>query len=459
MKIKNYKSIFTLFFLGMVASYSFCQDNNVSTQYRRSSVSMVLIENENLGDKKGMVTNAYYSNPFPDKYNNHEIADKKFDAESMKLTTQDFLSAGFYKDTLKSTKDFLMALKKPLNTIRYTTADSSRAVQEPSKEELTNIYIQKYIKDKNLAKQIVATWFDRKPNGEMSWDVIKKRGMYSASTYQSDNANSTFSPEDFLLDFELIGNTYTVFNRLEFYPNEPLARLIRDKAREEAILKFTGKPEALLKKANQAIDTIYVKTKEGYTVACNTYLYQLEWNDSIVKKTKDIFFNNAVNYDKVKVWDTLSLYKMNFVGKTKSSSIVTFKLGEKRTEEQIIDLQIKRTVDNALTKLQKEYVQFRPISPIESINPLTVKIGLKEGVESGQQYEILKLDETGLIPKLVRIETVSIPKKVPIWDNRQGANGQDTLLDESGNPIITPEFTTFNGGKKASTIYFVRLLK
>ena len=428
------------------------------TNYRRSSLTMVLIENENLGKHKQLVTDAYYSKPFPEKYNNHLISDKVFSTAAMKLTTNDYLDAGFYKDTLKSMKEFLSALKKPLNPLRYVTPDSSKAVQEPNQKEIINIYIQKYINEKKLAKQTVATWFDRKPNGDMSWDVIKERGMYSASAEAKDAASSTSSAVDYLMDFELISNTYTLFNKMEFFPNEPVARVIRDAAKQEVTAKLAGKPEILLAKAMQGIDAVYEKTKEGYTVICNTYLYQLEWSDSIAKLTNLYFFSDNSDANKQQIWDTTSLFKMKFVGKTTTTSLVTFKIGEKRTEEQIIDLQVKRTIDNALSKLQKEYVQFRPVAPVVSIDPITAQIGLKEGVEPGQKYEILEqgFNELGF-PVWKSVGSASVSKKVPIWDNTIGA---EVVLDATGNPVSTVASTTFSGGKKAQVgLSFIRLIK
>jgi hypothetical protein len=455
MKVQNYTKLFILFFAGLVSTQVFSQS---VTNYRRSSLTMVLIENENLGKNKQLVTDSYYAKPFPDKYNNHVISDKVFSTAAMKLTTNDYLNAGFYKDTLKTMKDFLSALKQPLNPLRYVTADSSKAVQEPNPKELLNIYIQKYINEKNLAKQTVATWFDRKPDGTMSWDVIKERGMYSASAEAKDAASSTASAVDYLMDFELIANTYTVFNKLEFFPNEPVARAIRDAAKQEVTAQLAGKPEILLTKAIQGIDAVYEKTKEGYTVICNTYLYQLEWNDSIAKLTNRYFFSDDSNANKQQIWDTTNLYKMKFVGKTTSSSLVTFKIGEKRTEEQIIDLQVKRTIDNALAKLQKEYVQFRPVAPVANIDPVTAQIGLKEGVEAGQKYEILEqgFNELGM-PVWKSVGSVSVDKKAPIWDNTIGA---EVVLDAAGNPVPTVSATTFSGGKKAQVgLHYLRLIK
>jgi hypothetical protein len=292
----------------------------------------------------------------------------------------------------------------------------------------------------------------------MSWDLIKERGMYSASALKSETASTSASAVDYLLDFELIGNTYTVFNRMDFYPNEPVARMVRDAAVAEATAKFAGKPEQLLNAAMKGIDAVYEKTKEGYTVVCNTYLYQLEWNDSVAQLTKNYFFSADNDANKLKIWDTTSLYKMKFVGRTKSTSLVTFKIGEKRTEEQIIDLQVKRTMDNALAKLQKEYVQFRPVAPVVTIEPVTAQIGVKEGVEPGQKFEILEQgwNELGM-PVWKSIGTLSVDKKAPVWDNTIGA---EPVLDEAGNPVQTVSSTTFSGGKKAAVgLHYLRLIK
>ena len=424
--------------------------------YRRSSLTMILIENENLGNRKDLVVDSYYSNPFPENYNNHLISNKTFNPQNIKLTKEDFVSSGFYIDTLKSPKDFLKALKNPLNKLRYLNSENTIAVIEPTSEELNNIYIQKYIKEKKLAKQIVSSWFNLQPNGEYNWDLIKQRGLYSASAEAKDVASSAANNVDYLMDFELIGNTYTLFNKMNFIENEPLARSIRDNARLAADKKFAGKPEILIKKAYEAIDAVYEKTKEGYTVICSSYLYQLEWNDSIANLAKKQIFNESkVN---TTLWDTTNLFKMKFLGKTTVSSLVTFKFGEKRTEEQVIELQIKRTIDNVLSKLQKEYIQFRPVAPISSVNPLTARIGLKEGLEPGQKFEVLEQSYNALgMPFWKSIEKVSVDKKTPIWDNTQGA---EVKLDENGNELPVQEFTTFIGGKNAQVgLNYIRLTK
>lgn len=426
-----------------------------TTNYRRSSLTMVLIENEGLGKSKDLVIGAYNTHPFPDKYNLHSIEDKKFSTSDLPLTLQDYYDAGFYNDTLKKITDFIKAKKKhPLNKIRMLNPEGTIGIIEPREEEITNIYVNKYIKEKKIAKQLVSTWYNRKTDGKMDWSLLKERALYSASADEKSGDTEQQLTDKLIKDVDVIGNTFVVFNKMDFYENEPVARLIRDAAIAEVTKQLAGKPEILLKKSLEGLEKVYQKTKEGYTVKCNTYLYQLDWNEEIAKKTNDWFFNNNVNNPK-EIWDTTKIYKMKFVGKTVSGSIVTFKIGETRTEAEIINLQVKRTMDNAMAKLQREYVVFRPVSPIASVEPLTAQIGTKEGLEPGQTYEIItaKINEFG-IPKWVRKGKVKVNKKLPVWDNLPGAEEKDS----QGNPL--PKFSTFKGGGKSEPgLDFIRLLK
>ena len=425
--------------------------------YRRSSLSFVLLEHAGLGSSRDMVVKAYNDNQFPDQYNKHDLKDGSFVFEELELTQNDFLASGWYVDTLRTMKDFLGALKKPLNPLRYTKADSSEAVMDPNKKDMFQIKIEKFIRDKDLAKQIVSSWFNRnEETGVMNWDLIKSRGKYSASEEKLDQSKSVADETNFLMDFELIGNTYTVINKMDFYPNEPYARALADQAKADLLVKMAGKPEILITKAMEAIEAIYEKTKEGYTVKCNSFLYKLDWDEEIAEKTKQYFFNN--NIDAKAAWDTTSIFNISFVGKTTSASLVTFKIGEKRTEEDIINLQVKRTMDNAVAKLQKKYIQFRAVAPISSVEPLTARIGTKQGVESKQKWEILEMSFNDLgLPVWKSIGKAAVDKKAPIWDNVQGA---EVAVDKDGNPLPIQKFSTFSGGNKAQPgLHFIRLVK
>lgn len=423
----------------------------VDIEYRRSSMTMVLVENPGLGEYKDQIVKAYNENPFPDKYNQHKINDQQFDVSQLVLSDSDLIASGFLTDTLVSIK--LMKAKALLKNLRYLKEDSTVALLLPSKKQEFQIQLEKYLREKEIAKQVVSTWFNRGVDGKMDWNLIKERGMYSASAETMEDSKKQADPTSFLLDFDLLGNTFVVFNKMNFYENEPVAALIRDAAKIFVAEKLAKAPPVLLEKAMAKIDTLYEKTKVGYTVKCNTFLYQLNWDEEVATNFRNYFFND--NIDGAAVWDTTSIMKLNFVGKTTTASIVTFKIGETRTEKEIIDLQVQRTMDNALAKLQKENVVFRPIAPLSwnAEGKVQAKIGMKEGIEGGEKFEVLErgLNELGL-PIYKTIGKVKVDKKVPVWDNRRGA---EPLLDEENNPIEMPSITTFKGKAKGmpGTLY------
>ena len=453
MKINKYivLSIIVIFSSNNFAQPSDKKDKEID--YKRSSLTMVLIEDNDLGKEKDMVINSYNANPFPDKYNFHKLSDQKLNINDLKLTLEEYKKAGFYLDTLKTPLDFLKAAKKPLNKVKFLNNEKTIGVLEPSKEEITNMYIDKYIKEKKIAKQIVSTWLNKKEDGTIDLELLKSRGLYSASDFDKSRAETAILPTDILFDMGLMGNSYVVFNKMDFYENEPVARLIRDAAKAESMKQLAGKPEIIVKNAIAAIDKVYDLTKEGYTVKASTYLYQLKWNDEIAERFKNEFFKNKKGDDNWVIdqthWDTTNLFNLDFVGKNVTGSIV---VGGTKSLQEIIDLQVKRTMDNAMAKLQKEYVQFRPVVPISSADPVvTAKIGLKEGIEPGQQFEILQKAPDKKRPGLttyVKIGQVKVNKKMPIWDNRIGA--VDT---------VAVKYTSFKGKSKEKYGVFLRLKK
>jgi hypothetical protein len=125
---------------------------------------------------------------------------------------------------------------------------------------------------------------------------------------------------------------------------------------------------------------------------------------------------------------------------------VTFSLTEKRTEDQIIDLSVTRNIDNVYAKLQKKYDVFKTKVPLFSGSPLTAKIGMKEGLEGGEKFEVLEAimdPKTGIIDYKKK-GTIKVDKKL-IWDNRY-VDVQTVSSEKEDKPAI--DVTTFEGGDK-----------
>jgi hypothetical protein len=374
---------------------------------------------------------------------------------SRKVSEKDFLKAGLMKDTLKNQFAIAKAVGS-LKTVKYLDADKKTGLVMPSDMDSVKVKIDLFIKENKLAKQMVERWFNIDAAGNFNYDLIMERGRYSASAGEKDLSAKMVTGADYLYDEELLGNTFTVFNKLKFYPNEPVARVIQIAALAEA----NQISQSFLKeKAIKSVNDIYERTKEGYTVVNTSFLYRLDWSPKNIEAFKAGFVNEKDAARRKAFLDTTSSLRLNFLGEQTSISLVTFKIGEKRSMAQVIDLSVKRNIDKVFAMLQREYEVFRPVAPINTSSPLTARIGLKEGVEPGQKYEIIesaKDAKTGLY-KWKSVGSTKVDKKLPIWDNRIGA------AEEAGAaPSSTPanDFTTFSGGSDAVPgLHYIRLKK
>lgn len=377
------------------------------TKYRRSSLHTILIESASF-PKKDQVLGAYYNAPFPDKYDNHDIGEKSFDL------------AKYSNDTVESK---------------------------------TPEMIEKYFKDQQIAKKLVAKWFNRQEDGSFDYELIGNRGAFNASFLDTKTAAAS-SDGKYLLQsagFELINNTFVVVSKMYFVENEPVARAIR-----EAGVRALANQNAFVQKIGiKALDKVYEKTKEGYSVWTTSYLYKLKWDET----TQGTFFqdmyaekNQITPATKAK-FDATDIFEMEFVGSQKATTLVTFSLKEQRTEDQIINLSVTRNIDKVFAKLQRNYDVFKPKVPLFTGEPITAKIGLKEGLEDGDKFEVLEAvqdQKTGKI-EYKNVGTIKVDGD-KIWDNRF------ILADEPVQEGAIDR-TTFNGGKKFYPGLLIRQIK
>lgn len=422
------KLFLTFFAVVMLSNLSFAQLNKElsDVKYRRSSLATILIESENFPQKE-TVLNAYYNAEFPNKYNDHNIGEKSINPINYAITDEDRTTAGTKKSEFGKLGSSIMS-------------DLTAGIVDSLSADYPLI-INKYFNDKKTANQIVAKWFNRQEDGSFDMNLIGERGQYDATALKVDEAKGSARGSLLLSDAgeELIDKTFVVVSKLNYVSNEIVALPIY-----MAALKSLENQNSLVKMAGEkGAQKVYEKTREGYSVWTTSYLYKLKWNDSI----STIFYSdlwvdkNNLNPVKKEAFDNSDLFELEFIGSENSSSLVTFSLKEKRTEEQIVALSTVRNVDAVFAKLQKKYDVFKPKVPLLTGFPITAKIGMKEGVEEGDKFEVLEQTqdpETGRT-KYVRKGTIKVEKKL-LWDNR--FNAFDNSEESS-----TIDCTTFSGGK------------
>lgn len=405
------KRIFITTIAALFTSMLFAQESQKEMKeikYRRSSLHTILIESSGF-PKKDQVINAYYGAPFPNKYDNHNIGEKSFNP------------AKYSNDTIESK---------------------------------TPEVIEKYFKDQQIAKKLVAKWYNRQADGSFDYNLIGDRGAFNASFLDTKTAAASSDGKSMLQSagFELINNTFVVVSKMKFVENEPIARAIRD----GIILSLNNANELVRTIGVKAAEKAYEKGKEGYSVWTTSYLYKLKWNPEV----EGIFYgemygdkSDMTPAKKAKFDNNTDLFQMEFVGSQKATTLVTFSLKEKRTEDQIINLSVTRNIDKVFAKLQKNYDVFKPKVPLFTGDPITAKIGLKEGLEGGDKFEVLEavMDEkTGKI-EYKRIGTIKVDGN-KIWDNNFN------LGDEA--PVEGAiDRTTFKGGSKYYPGLLIRQIK
>ncbi len=409
-------------------------------KYRRSSLHTMIVETEKFPNKD-VVVNAFNNAPFPEKYNNHSIANKSFDPSDYPLTKAE--KATIFKEQSKAGK--------------LATSSTNITIDTAAKE--LPLKIQKYLNEKKIANQLVAKWFNRQADGTFDMSLIQERGFYNASEMEANIAKGAARGTASLADagIELIGNTFVVVSRFNFVSNEIVARI----AREAAYLAANKiSVPALQQSAIKAADVAYDKAKEGYSVWATAFLYKLVWNDS----TEAVFYNDlwmdkkSPDAKKKEAFDKTDLFKLQFIGDESAVGLVLFSLKEKRTEAQIIEIATIRTIDAVYSKLQKKYDVFKTKTPLFTGNPITAKIGLKEGLEGGDKFEVLEQTQdpkTGLT-KYVSKGTITVDEK-SIWDNRYNA-GDEPAADGT-TPAVKLDCTTFKGGSKFFAGMLIRQVK
>lgn len=409
--MKRILSVLMIIFMSTIAVSAQKNSNEklADVKYRRSSLHTILIESDKFPYKDAVI-NAYNNAPFPDKYNNHNIGEKSFDPS------------------------------------RYGTPTSDTSGYK--------IIIDSYLKQNKTANKIVAKWFSRQEDGTFDMSLVGERGSYNASEMDVKIAKNSARGVALLADAgeELISNTFVVVSRLYFVSNEIAAAAIR----KGAILAANEIPNSLLRSvALKAADVAYEKGKEGYSVWTTSYLYRLAWNDSIASVFYNDFWMDKSNQDpsRKEKFENSGLFHLDYIGYERSSSLVTFSLKEKRSEEKIVEISTIRNIDAVYAKLQKKYDVFKTKTPLYTGYPITAKIGLKEGLEAGDRYEVLEqvMDDNGKT-KYVRKGTIKV-EKGQIWDNRF------TEGDEKADPKQKIDRTFFDGGKDYYPGMLIRQIK
>jgi hypothetical protein len=379
------KVLYSILFFNVI-TISLAQEskNEFEVKYRRSSLYSVMVDQPTLPYAAEIKKN-FENSPIPDKFNNHNLSKRVYDFGELPTDGSDspILSA--------------------------------------------------------IARDIVAKWFNRSSKGGFNMNLIKERGFYDASALDVVKAQASKRGLDLLADAgeELIGKTFVLINEFKY----------TDKA--EVAEKASGWLNAIGTIADYAgasdVSTVTTLTStgatvagKGYVVKTNAHLYQLVWDE----ETAAIFYNDYWADDKTitpakkKAFDESTIFKLKYIGTDTSWSDIQSTIFTSKSDEQLIERATVKAIDRVIVKLQKNHDQFKTKTPLYTVDPLTAKVGLKEGITKKSTFDVLEQveDENGKT-QYVKVGVVKVDSKYPIWDNTYGAQEE--------NPNSTVDRTYF----------------
>lgn len=343
-------------------------------KYRRSSLYTLMI-NDNQREHFEVILNAFGNTPLSEKFNDHNIGPYLIDA------------TGYFKDRSSE--------------------------------------ITAYLEKNNVAKDLIAKWFNRGENGAFDMSLIQNRGEYSATVQDKIVAANLERGEALLADAgeELIGNTYVIINDFKFTNKEEIANTTKKVTSGLrtglSLIPGAGAVSSTVNNVTTITDAGATIAGKGYIIKTTSYLYKLEWNDSVAA----VFYNNLWvdenNLDPAKIaaFEKSGLFKLKLVGYEDAWADLQSSVFTSKTDEELIYIATIKAVDKAIAKLQRKYEEFRTKTPLTSVEPLTAKIGLKEGLEPNDKYEVLEqiMDENGKIS--YKRKSIIRVQKGMIWDN------------------------------------------
>ena len=398
--------------------------------YRRNSLATVLVYHPE--DEFGYeIFKAFDSLPIPDKYDDHTIPGARI-IDNSNIWGCQKRDSGYYKATYGH---------------QLTAAELNKNAQ----------FTEDLLNEAQIAKKMVAKWFgfhlDSLGNGIFNTDLIQQRGQYNANDLDVALALQTTRGLISLSDAgeELLNNTFVLVNDITYITAE------QEAAAAKAAMGIIGgildgltggtSGRQMAQAAGQIADSF-----TGFKVKTHSYLYQLEWNDSIAAIFYQFHYTGTPDPVKVQAFlDDRTTYRLKYVAHEYEFDKKSVLKGRyERTE--LVRTICARSMDKNIVALAKQYEDFKVKTPVYSILTnekgkimgYAAKIGMKEGISENSKFQVVQRiqnPETGKTTYKY-IATVK-PKKGCIWDNRYNA----VLEEADGATLPYTTFTKTAGGE------------
>ena len=399
-------------------------------KYRRNSLATILVYHPE--DEFGPeIFKAFDSLPIPDKYDDHTIVGAQVIDNSTIWGVQR-RDSGYYKAT-------------------YGHALSSSELQKNAK------FTEDLLNRQEIAKKMVAKWFGFQgtsvEDATFNTELLQTRGQYNATDVDVAVALQTTRGLASLSDAgeELLGQTFVLVNDITYVTAEQEAA-----AAKVAMGVIGGLFDALTggSGGRQMADAAgkIADSFTGFKGKTHSYLYQLEWNDSIAAIFYQSHYTGTPDPEKVQAFlDDKTTYRLKYVAHEYEFDKKSVLKG-KYSRTELVRTICARSMDKNIVALAKQYEDFKVKTPVYKVltnqrgkvEGYAAKIGMKEGITDGSKFQVVERiqdPETGKT-KYKYVATVKAQKGC-IWDNRYNA----VLEEADGATLPYTTFTKTAGGE------------
>lgn len=410
--------------------------------YRRSSLCLIMIDEDKM-PKRELIKNVFVGVPVPDKYEDHNIGMRIFSADSMTITDEDIAAyrkavlAGVEAEKAAEEQETEGEKKKggfgkmigglAKDVAKGVVSDASGGLVDTSNKENYAVKAYKYLMEQRVAKQLFDKWFVDSMNN-FSTALMQKRGLYDASVLDAQVAKGAMRGEILLRDAgkELVANTFVIVTRYRYLSKDELVAELAAAAQVIAEQAGAGGYASLGAKAGAA--ALKASLGDGYYVRTTSYLFQLNWNDTVYQKLGEV-------WEKPEAYENADFFGLKFIGKETGWSQVKAGIFSNKSEEELTYIATVNAMDAVLAKLEKKYEVFKTKVPLLTVEPnFTAAIGMKEGLKAGDKFEVLEkiVDPETNITSYKRRGVLKVSKD-QIWDNRYMASEERALSGDQQN--------------------------
>jgi hypothetical protein len=263
-----------------------------------------------------------------------------------------------------------------------------------------------------IPNAVIAKWFSRKDDGSFGVELLQQRGLYNATDADVAAANASKLGIAKLMDAgeQLLNNSFIIVVDV----NDLIDM-------EEAYNRLQKNSK-----------TTIARTKNGFKATVSTYVYKIDFNDTI----NSIFWNELwagstdvdlaarkAKFDKFNFPVTYYMRSSAMVEASQYNPGQSLAPKVQATREQLMLKLLQEGVTNNMATIEKSLEEFKVKASLFNSHPLEAKIGKKEGLKTDQRYFVYEMvqDQAG---KITAKRKGVIRATQHITDNRTVSTGQ-----------------------------------